>query len=252
MPDLDGSVALVTGARRGIGRAIALELARDGADVAINDVEGEEEAERVAAEVRALGRRSIVVLADVSEPAQVEAMIERVVRELGGIHILVNNAGIEPITPFLEISADEWEQVTQTNLKGEFLCAQSAARRMIEAKTGGAILNIGSVQAGMAMPGRSHYAPAKRAVEALTANLALELAPHGIRVNCINPGLIKTEMTAWVMNDPETLPRVLDRIALKRAGDPEEIAAVAAFLVSDKASYITGQSIYVDGGFRIL
>jgi glucose 1-dehydrogenase/3-oxoacyl-[acyl-carrier protein] reductase len=123
---------------------------------------------------------------------------------------------------------------------------------MVGAGQGGAIVNIGSVQAGLVLPGRTHYAPAKRAIEALTANLAVELAPHSIRVNCIHPGLIDTDMTAWVMKDPVILPIVLDKIALHRAGAPDEIGRAVVFFASDDASYVTGQSLYVDGGFRIL
>jgi glucose 1-dehydrogenase/3-oxoacyl-[acyl-carrier protein] reductase len=252
MGNLDGKVALVTGARRGIGRGISLELAREGADIAINDVDGQGQAEQVATEIRALGRGAIVVMADVSKQEQVQAMVDRVVGELGGLDILVNNAGVESIIPLLEITPEEWERVTHINLKGEFLCAQAAARQMVAAGKGGAIINIGSVQAGMVLPGRTHYAPSKRAVEALTANLAVELASHQIRVNCINPGLIDTDMTSWVMKDPNILPIVLEKIALKRAGQPAEIGQVVAFLASDKASYITGQSLYVDGGFQIM
>jgi len=252
MGNLHGKVALVTGARRGIGRGISLELAREGADVAINDVEGQAQAEAVAEEIRALGRRAAVVMADVTQPDQVQAMIEQVVQTLGGLDILVNNAGVESILPLLEITPEEWERVTHINLKGEFLCAQAAARQMIAAGKGGAMINLGSVQAGLVLPGRTHYAPSKRAVEALTANLAVELAPHHIRVNCINPGLIDTDMTSWVMKDPDILPVVLDKIALHRAGQPSEIGHVVAFLASDKASYVTGQSLYVDGGFQIM
>ncbi len=252
MGELTGKVALVTGARRGIGRGIGLELARAGADVAINDVTDETAAEAVAAEIRQLGQRALVIMADVTQPAQVEQMVAHVVQELGGLDILVNNAGVESIIPLLEITPEEWERVTNINLKGEFLCAQAAARQMIDAGKGGAIVNLGSVQAGMVLPGRTHYAPSKRAVEALTANLAVELAPYSIRVNCINPGLIDTDMTSWVMKDPQVLPIVLDKIALKRAGHPREVGHVVVFLASDKASYVTGQSLYVDGGFQIL
>ncbi len=252
MGTLSGKVALVTGARRGIGRGIALELARAGADVAINDVENPAQAEAVAEEIRALGQRALVVMADVVQPAQVNAMIDQVVQGLGGLDILVNNAGVESIIPLLDITSEEWDRVTQINLKGEFLCAQAAARQMIAAGKGGAIINLGSVQAGMVLPGRTHYAPSKRAVEALSANLAVELAPHHIRVNCVNPGLIDTDMTEWVMKNAEILPIVLDKIALKRAGSPSEIGHVVAFLASDKASYVTGQSLYVDGGFQIM
>ena len=229
-----------------------MELARAGADVAINDVVDEAAAEAVAAEIRQLGQRALVVMADVTQPTQVEEMVARVVQEFGGLDILVNNAGVESIIPLLEITPEEWERVTNVNLKGEFLCAQATARQMIDAGKGGAIVNLGSVQAGMVLPGRTHYAPSKRAIEALSANLAAELAPYNIRVNCINPGLIDTDMTSWVMKDPQVLPIVLDKIALKRAGQPSEIGHVVVFLASDKASYVTGQSLYVDGGFQIL
>ena len=185
---LQGKVALVTGGRRGIGRGICLALAAEGADVAVNDVEGAEQAEAVAQEVRDSGGCAMVAMADVAEPDQVQAMVDRVVAELGGLDILVNNAGVESIVPFLEITPEEWERVTNINLRGEFLCAQAAVRQMIAGGNGGSIVNIGSVQAGMVLPGRAHYAPSKRGVEALTANLAVELAEHNIRVNCINPG----------------------------------------------------------------
>lgn len=249
---LEGKVVLVTGARRGIGRGTALVAAREGADVAVNDVEDGGRLQAVADEIKALGRRSIPLVGDVSVKSQVDDMMGRVIAELGRLDVLVNNAGVESIVALEDITEDEWTRVTNTNLKGEFLCLQSAARKMVRAGSGGAIVNLGSVQAGMVLPGRCHYAPSKRAIEALTANAAAELAPHRIRVNCVHPGLIDTDMTAWVMKDPQVLPVVLDRIALHRAGDPEEIGRAVAFLASDEASYITGQSLYVDGGFQIL
>jgi glucose 1-dehydrogenase/3-oxoacyl-[acyl-carrier protein] reductase len=249
---LQGKAALITGSRRGIGRAIAIEFAREGADVVINGVGSAEGAEAVAAEARALGVRAAVAMGDVSQAADVQRMVDATVAAFRGIDILVNNAGVESIVPFLELTEAEWERVTHINLKGEWLCAQAAARAMVGRGRGGAIVNIGSVQAGMALPGRTHYAPTKRGLEALTANAAAELAPHGIRVNCIHPGLIETDMTDWVMKDAQILPIVLDKIALHRAGQPAEVARVAVFLASEDASYVTGQTLYVDGGFRIL
>jgi glucose 1-dehydrogenase/3-oxoacyl-[acyl-carrier protein] reductase len=249
---LQGKAALVTGSRRGIGRGIALEFAREGANVAINGVGSQDTAEAVAAEARDLGVKAVVAMGDVSKSADVQRIVDTTVEAFGGIDVLVNNAGVESIVPFLELTEDEWERVTSINLKGEWLCAQAAARRMVEGRRGGVIINVGSVQAGMVLPGRTHYAPTKRGLEALTANMAAELAEHRIRVNCIHPGLIDTDMTAWVMKDPQILPIVLDKIAMKRPGQPSEVGRVAVFLASDDASYVTGQSLYVDGGFAIL
>lgn len=249
---LENKNVLVTGARQGIGRGIALEMAREGANVAVNDVVADGKLEAVVGEIRAMGRRAIAVVADVSKSADVTRMVETVERDLGPIDVLVNNAGVESIIPLLEIGEEEWERVTHINLKGEWLCAQAVARKMVAAGRSGAIVNLGSVQAGVVLPGRTHYAPSKRAIEALTANLAAELAPNNIRVNCIHPGLIDTDMTAWVMKDPQVLPIVLDKIAMHRPGQPSEIGRAAVFFASDDASYVTGQSLYVDGGFRIL
>jgi glucose 1-dehydrogenase/3-oxoacyl-[acyl-carrier protein] reductase len=244
---LKGKVALVTGAGRGIGRGIAEVFAAEGADVAVNDLT---EAEDVTQALRASGRRAIAVKGDIAKRADVEPMIDRVWQELGPIDILVNNAGIETIVPFLELTDEQWTRLVDVNLRGAWLCSQVFCRRAMADGRKGSIVNIGSIQAAKVLPGRTHYAPSKLALEALTRNMSAEVTPLGIRVNCIHPGLIDTPMTSWVMNDPVVLPQVLAQISLGRAGAPREIGAVAAFLASDDASYLTGQSIFVDGGWQ--
>jgi glucose 1-dehydrogenase/3-oxoacyl-[acyl-carrier protein] reductase len=246
---LEDKVALVTGAARGIGRGIAEELAEQGAHVAVNDLDVAGPAEDVVAAIRARDRRAMAVEADVASRAAVEAMVDRVWRELGPIDILVNNAGIETIVPFLELTDEQWTRLTDTNLRGAWLCSQVVCRRVVAESRQAAIVNIGSIQAAKVLPGRTHYAPTKLGLEALTRNMAAEMTPLGIRVNCVHPGLIDTDMTAWVMKDPELLPTVLEQISMGRAGVPRDVASVVAFLASEEAGYVTGQSIFVDGGW---
>jgi NAD(P)-dependent dehydrogenase (short-subunit alcohol dehydrogenase family) len=246
---LKGKVALVTGASRGIGRGVAEVFADEGADVAINDIAIGQSAEDVAAALRCKGRRAMTVQADVANRVEVETMVDRVWSELGPIDILVNNAGIETIVPFLEITDEQWTRLVDVNLRGEWLCSQAFCRRAVADGRKGSIVMIGSIQAGKVLPGRTHYAPAKLAIEALTRNMSAEMTPLGIRVNCIHPGLIDTDMTAWVMKREDLLPGILSQISVGRAGQPREIGTVAAFFASDDASYLTGQSIYVDGGW---
>jgi NAD(P)-dependent dehydrogenase (short-subunit alcohol dehydrogenase family) len=247
---LKDKVALITGAGRGIGRGIAEVFAEQGANVVVNYLDDAGEAEQVAAFARSQGRKAMTVKADISKRADVEPMIETAWREMGAIDILVNNAGIETIVPFLELTDEQWTRLVDVNLRGAWLCSQVFCRRVLAEKRPASIINIGSIQAAKVLPGRTHYAPSKLAIEALTRNMSAEMTPLGIRVNCVHPGLIDTPMTAWVMKDPEILPQVLAQISLGRPGQPREIGAVAAFFASDEASYVTGQSIHVDGGWE--
>jgi glucose 1-dehydrogenase/3-oxoacyl-[acyl-carrier protein] reductase len=246
---LRGKRALVTGAARGIGRGIAEVFASEGADVVVNDIDLAG-AEAAARSIGATGRRAIAIRADVSKRSEVEPMFARAWDELGPLHILVNSAGIETIIPFTELTDEQWTCLVDVNLRGPWLCSQVFCRRAIAEGQSGSIVNIGSIQAAKVLPGRTHYAPAKLALAALTRNMSAEVTPHGIRVNCIHPGLIDTPMTEWVMKDTEILPLILGQISMGRAGEPHEIGKVAAFLASDDASYLTGQSFFVDGGWQ--
>jgi NAD(P)-dependent dehydrogenase (short-subunit alcohol dehydrogenase family) len=246
---LKGKVALITGASRGIGKGIAEVFAEEGADVAVNYITSGQAAEDVAAAIRCNGRRAITVKADVANRQEVETMIDRVWTELGPIDVLVNNAGIETIVPFLDLTDEQWTRLTDVNLRGDWLCSQVYCRRAVTEKRKGNIVMIGSIQAGKVLPGRTHYAPTKLGLEALTRNMSAEMTPLGIRVNCVHPGLIDTDMTAWVMKRPDLLPGILSQISLGRPGEPREIGTVVAFFASDEASYLTGQSIHVDGGW---
>ena len=176
-------------------------------------------------------------------------MFERAAGDMGPIDVLVNNAGIETIIPFLEMTDQQWLDVTMTNLRSGWLCSQVFCRKATAEGRQGAIINIGSIQATRVLPGRTHYAPSKLAIEALTRNVSAEVPPVGIRVNCIHPGLIQTPMIDWLIKDPAVLPVVLGQISMGRPGQPCEIGTVAAFLASDEARYVTGQSFYVDGGW---
>jgi NAD(P)-dependent dehydrogenase (short-subunit alcohol dehydrogenase family) len=247
---LEGKIALVTGAARGIGRGIAEVFAEQGADVVVNDIDiTGSAAEDVVRWIRAKGRRSMAVQADVSDRASVESMFKKVWHEFGHIDILVNNAGIETIVPFLEITDQQWTRVTDVDLRGPWLCSQVFCRRVVAEGRKANIVNVGSVQAAKILPGRTHYAPAKLAIEALTRNTSAEMTPLGIRVNCVHPGFIATDMTAWIQKDPAILSNVVAQISVGRAGEPRDIGKVVAFFASEESEYVTGQSIHVDGGW---
>lgn len=246
---LKDKIAVVTGAARGIGRGIAEVFAEEGAHVVVNDIDVGEEAEKVAAWVRSKDRRAMTFQADASQRSQVEAMFDQVWKDFGPVDILVNNAGIETITPFLELTDEQWTRVTDVDLRGPWLCSQIFCRRALAEKRKGNIVNIGSIQAAKILPGRTHYAPAKLGIEALTRNMSAEMTPLGIRVNCVHPGFIATDMTAWIVKNPEILPAIVAQISVGRAGEPRDIGNVVAFLASEDSSYVTGQSLHVDGGW---
>jgi len=238
--------AIVTGAARGIGLAIARRLAAEGAATVICDVEDEAGA-AAAASIGASFRHC-----NVAHAAEVNALVDGTVKEHGAVDILVNNAGIARSGDFLEVSEAEFDQVIGINLKGSFLMLQACARQMVKqvqaGRKPGAIVNMSSVNDTLAIPTIVTYCMSKGGVAQLTRATSIYLAAHGIRVNAIGPGSIRTSMYESVVSDPDSVKRVMSRTPLGRAGEPSEIAAIAAFLVSDEASYITGETIYADGG----
>ena len=242
----EGRVALVTGAQQGIGRATALALARAGMDVALNYLDDRVAAEKAAAEIRALGRRALVVSGDVSRAADVEAMLGAVARGLGVPDVLVNNAGIYPRSPFLELAEREWDAVLGVNLKGSFLCAQAAARAMVAAGRRGVIISLAS-QAIRGAPLGVHYTASKGGIVAMTRAMALALAPHGIRVNAVAPGLTDTAQPRYEHTE-ETMAELSRAVPLGHMATPDDIADVIVFLASDAARHVTGQTIHANGG----
>jgi len=245
---LQGKVAIVTGGRRGIGEAIALALAEAGADIAICDrVVEDGELKAVAEEVQRLGRRSLAVRTDITQKADVDSMVQRVVDEFGVIDILVNSAAMNIRAPLLELGEDGWDRVINTDLKGYYLCSQAVGKRMVERKRG-SIINIASTAAIKAAAEMGVYCIAKAGVVMLTRVLALELAQYNIRVNAIAPYMVKTKFSQPLWGDPETLKQLESEIPLGRLAEPGDIVGSALFLASDASSYITGHTIIVDGG----
>jgi len=246
---LDNRTAIVTGARRGIGRAIALALAKEGANVVVSDI-SQIDCDKVVTEIENLGRRGISVKCDVTSRNEIEDMVARAVKEFGKVDILVNNAGIIAFKPFLELTDDDWDNIVNVNLKGQFLCAQATAKEMIKNKWG-RIINIASISSGgcgIAFPLIAHYTASKGGVIALTEALALELTPNGVNVNAICPGAIDTDMAKGV-RESGRLQQVLLRIPKGRLGQPEDIANLAVFLASEESDYISGAAIVIDGGW---
>lgn len=250
MADLKNKVAIITGARRGMGRSHALALAQAGAKVVVVDI-SLEECEKVVQEIKKNEGEAIAVKCDVAKKEEVDQMVQAAVKEWGKVDILVNNAGICQFKPFLDMTEKEWDLTLSVNLKGYFLCAQAAATEMLKQKSG-AIVNIASVamgQIGVGFPGLTHYCASKGGIVGMSEAMAIELAPYNIRVNVISPGAIDTPMIDPVRQDKASMDGILGRVPLHRVGKPEEVANAVVFLSSDEASYITGSTLVVDGGW---
>ena len=244
------NVAIVTASDSGIGKATAVALARDGFDVGITWHEDEDGAEATAEEVRSHGRRAVVQRLDLAKLPKAANVIDDLADELGRVDVLVNNAGTGHDSAFLDLDYDEWRRVLAVDLDGAFLCAQRAARRMVEQGDGGRIVNITSVHEHTPLPDSVAYVVAKHGLGGLTKQLAYELAQHRILVNSVAPGLIATPMTGMEDEDPRSVEK--PKIPLRRPGDAREIASLVAWLCSDGAAYTTGQSFVVDGGFMLV
>ncbi|RIU96601.1 3-oxoacyl-[acyl-carrier-protein] reductase [Oceanobacillus picturae] len=242
---LQGKNALVTGASRGIGREIALELARQGANVAVNFSGNEAKAQQVVEEIKAIGRKAIKVQADVANETSVKEMVKEVIGEFGTLDILVNNAGVTRDNLLMRMKEEEFDQVINTNLKGVFVCTKAVTRQMMKQKAG-QIINVSSIVGVSGNPGQANYVAAKAGVIGLTKTTAKELASRNIRVNAVAPGFISTDMTDALTDEQQA--GMLDMIPLGKLGKPEEVAKVVRFLASEDASYITGQTIHIDGG----
>jgi NAD(P)-dependent dehydrogenase (short-subunit alcohol dehydrogenase family) len=244
--ETNNKVAIVTGARQGIGQGIALALARVGYSVVVSDINGAD-CQKVVAEIEKNGGRGLAIECDVSQKEAVDQLISQTVKELGGLDVMVNNAGIFPFVPFLEMTEDNWDKVIDVNLKSVFLCSQAAAKIM---RDGGRIINISSIASVVGFVGLAHYCASKGGINALIRVLALELANKKITVNAVAPGAIETPGASVGLND-EQKKQTIAVIPLSRMGKPDDIAQAVVFLVSEGASYITGQTIIVDGGWTL-
>jgi len=240
-------VVLVTGGSKGIGRAIALALAEDGADVALA-ARSPEPLEKTAREIEERGRRALAVPTDVTDPEQCRALVERVTGELGGLDVLVNNAGAAPfLSTFESARLEGWEKYFRITFTGAVYCTHAAADALL-GREGASVINVASVAAFIASPGLTYYAAAKAALVSFTKTLALEWAPHGVRVNAIAPGFVETDMNVTARQDPSFHESIRSQIPLGRWGTAEEVAGVARFLASDAAAWMTGSVVVIDGG----
>lgn len=243
--ELKNKVALVTGSSRGIGRAIAIELAKNGIDIVVNSSSNPQEGLEVVEEIKKIGQRALYIQADISNPDQVVKMIEKIIHEFGRIDSLVNNAGINMDKKLENMDIDRWNRVISVNLTGTFNCTKAVIKFMKE-QGGGKIVNISSIVGEIGNFGQSNYSASKGGVISITKTVAKEYARYGILVNAIAPGFIKTKMVEGIPE--EVIQRIVEQIPLGRLGKPEEVAKLVAFLVSDNANYITGQVININGG----
>lgn len=257
---LDGKVALVTGSSQGIGQAIAIRLAVEGAKVVINYRSNPDGAQATLEKVQAAGgdchlaegycdnEKGYAVGADLGMVEDVQRLIQEVIQHFGQLDILVNNAGIEKHAPFWEVTEKDYEAVLNVNLKGVFFATQAMTKHLIETQRSGRIINISSVHEELPFPNFAAYCASKGGVKMLTRNLSVELAPYGITINNVAPGAIETPINTKLLNDPEKLNALLKNIPLGRLGQPDDVSGLVAFLASDDASYITGSTFFVDGG----
>lgn len=245
---LEGKIAVVTGAGRGIGRAVALAMARAGADVALA-ARTVSQLEEVAAEIVALGRRAVVVPSDVTRKSEVEELIARTLRDLGGLHILVNNAATMAPSPIVDQSEEDWDRVLSVNLKSVFLCTQAAARHFIPQRYG-KIVNMASTGGEVAGPANASYHASKAGCILFTKSVAVELIRYGINVNAVGPGFVDTELVDQFIQKG-TREGAMKTIPIRRFADPEEVANLVVFLVSDLAAYVVGEHVIIDGGLTI-
>ncbi|BCL78199.1 glucose-1-dehydrogenase [Ktedonobacteria bacterium brp13] len=251
MGQLDNKVALVTGSDSGIGRAIALLYAAEGATVVVNYAHSQQKAAEVQQLIEQKQGRCLVLQADVSQYDQAVGLVEKTVAEFGRLDIMVNNAGIEIHAPFLEVTEEQFDRVVALDLKGAFFCAQAAAKAMVAHKSPGRIVNISSVHEDLTMPQNVPYCCAKGGLRMMTRTVSIELAPHGITINNIAPGAVDTPIDADVKADPTKMAALLNEIPLHRMGQPDEIAHLALYLASEVAGYVTGSTFTIDGGLSV-
>lgn len=244
---LKNKIAIVTGSRRGIGKSIALELAKEGAKVVISDIDLKE-CQNVCDEIKKIGSDAIAVNCDVSKKRDADAMVKRVIQKFKKIDILVNNAGVVLMKPFVQMTEKDWDFVLDINLKGVFLCTNAVVKQMIKQKSG-KIISVASIAGEVGFMNTSAYCASKAGIINLTRELAMELSPHNINVNAVAPGVIATKMTEDMLKDKKTKEVLLASTPLGRVGQPEEIGKAVVFLASDDSNFITGHTLVVDGGW---